>query len=104
MLRNSSAKMQSELGTSSPPVVTHERTAAFRFAVVLTKRRLMGAKQTRLILRWNPLSAPGRIASPTANVICPLLSGPKLVLFWIMKEIGNAIEEAQAGGDYRQAS
>ena len=42
--------------------------------------------------------------NPFGAVICPLLSGPKLMLFWIMKEIGNAIEEAQAGGDYRQAS
>ena len=38
------------------------------------------------------------------DVICLLLSGPKSMLFWIMKEIGNAIEEAQAGGDYWQAT
>jgi hypothetical protein len=40
----------------------------------------------------------------SAGLICPLLGGPKSMLFWIMKEIGNAIEEAQAGGDYRQAA
>ncbi len=38
------------------------------------------------------------------RLICPLLSGPKSMLFWIMKEIGNAIEEAQAGGDHRQVA
>ena len=38
------------------------------------------------------------------RLICPLLSGPKSMLFWIAKEIGNAIEEASAGGDYRQAA
>ncbi len=38
------------------------------------------------------------------ELICPLLSGPKSMLFWIMKEIGNAIEEAQAGGDHRQVA
>ncbi len=37
-------------------------------------------------------------------LICPLLSGPKSMLFWVMKETGNAIEEAQTGGDYRQAA
>jgi hypothetical protein len=37
-------------------------------------------------------------------LICPHLSGPKSLLFWIMKEIGNAVQEAQAGGDYRQAA
>lgn len=38
------------------------------------------------------------------SLICPLLSGPKSLLFWIMKETLNAIEEAHAGGDYRQAA
>lgn len=37
-------------------------------------------------------------------VICPLLSGPRYLLFWMMKEIGNAVQEAQAGGDHRQAA
>lgn len=37
-------------------------------------------------------------------VICPLLSGPKYLLFWIMKELGNAVQEAQAGRDHRQAA
>ncbi len=40
----------------------------------------------------------------TAEACRPLLSGPKSMLFWIMKEVGNAIEKAQAGGDYRQAA
>ena len=37
------------------------------------------------------------------GLICPLLSGPKSLLFWIMKEFGNG-QEAQAGRDYRQAA
>ncbi|GLI99893.1 hypothetical protein Sbs19_37110 [Sphingobium sp. BS19] len=37
------------------------------------------------------------------KVICPLLSGPESLLFWIMKEFGNG-QEAQAGRDYRQAA
>ena len=37
-------------------------------------------------------------------LICPLPSGPKSILFWVTKEIGNAIEEALAGGDYRRAA
>lgn len=41
--------------------------------------------------------------SAPAFVICPLLSGPKSLLFWIMKEFGNG-QEAQAGRDYRQAA
>jgi hypothetical protein len=48
----------------------------------------------------------GANASGKSNtlLICPLLSGPKSMLFWIMKEVLNAIEKAQAGGDYRQAA
>ena len=34
----------------------------------------------------------------------PPLSGPKSMLFWTTKKIGNAIEEAPAGGGYRQAA
>jgi hypothetical protein len=37
-------------------------------------------------------------------VICPLLVGPKSLLFWNEKETWNAIQEAQAGGDYRQVT
>jgi hypothetical protein len=33
-------------------------------------------------------------------MICPLLSGPKSLLFWTTKEFGNG-QEAQAGGDHR---
>ena len=44
-------------------------------------------------------SAPG----PNA-VICPLLGGPKSMLFWTRKEKTNAIQETHAGGDYRQAA
>jgi len=39
-------------------------------------------------------------------MICPLLGGPKSMLFWTTKEIENAIEEAQASSgdshDYDQ--
>src|SRR3546814_13980470 len=36
-------------------------------------------------------------------LICPLLSGPKLMIFWITKETRNAEQEASPGRDYRQA-
>ena len=50
--------------------------------------------------------ADGLLVSDTIRcpLICPLLSGPKSMLFWITKEIGNAIEEAQAGGDHWQVA
>lgn len=35
---------------------------------------------------------------------CPLLGGPKSMLFWTRKEKTNAIQETHAGGDYRQAA
>ena len=38
------------------------------------------------------------------KVICPLLGGPKSMLFWTRKEKTNAIQETHAGGDYRQAA
>ena len=37
------------------------------------------------------------------RMICPLQSGPKSLLFWIVKEFGNG-QEAQTGRDYRQAA
>src|SRR3546814_9373417 len=37
-------------------------------------------------------------------LICLLLSGPKLMIFWISKEIMNAEQEASPGRDYRQAA
>lgn len=37
-------------------------------------------------------------------LICPLLSGPKLMIFWITKETRNAEQEASPGRDYRQAA
>jgi hypothetical protein len=39
-----------------------------------------------------------------AAVICPLLSGPKLRIFWMTKETWNAEQEASPGRDYRQAA
>ena len=39
-----------------------------------------------------------------SEVICPLLSGPKLMIFWITKETWNAEQEASPGRDYRQAA
>lgn len=38
------------------------------------------------------------------ELICPLLSGPKLMIFWITKEIMNAEQEASPGRDYWQAA
>ena len=40
---------------------------------------------------------------PIREMICPLLSGPKSLLFWTTKELGNG-QEAQAGRDHRQAA
>src|SRR3546814_10658714 len=37
-------------------------------------------------------------------LICLLLSGPKLMIFWISKEIMNAEQEASPGRYYRQAA
>nr|WP_020997458.1 site-specific integrase [Sphingomonas sp. ERG5]AGU69333.1 cre recombinase protein [Sphingomonas sp. ERG5] len=48
-------------------------------------------------------SRSGATIAKMQEVICPLLSGPKSLLFWIMKEFGNG-QEAQAGRDYRQAA
>ena len=42
--------------------------------------------------------------APDVVVICPLLSGPKLMIFWITKETWNAEQEASPGRDYRQAA
>ena len=49
-------------------------------------------------------AAMSELGNADKQVICPLLSGPKSMLFWVMKEIGNGLEEAQAGGDYWQAA
>ena len=38
------------------------------------------------------------------KLICPLLGGPKSMLFWTRKEKTNAIQETHAEGDYRQAA
>jgi hypothetical protein len=38
------------------------------------------------------------------KLTCPLLVGPKSMLFWTRKEKTNAMQETQAGGDYRQAA
>ena len=35
---------------------------------------------------------------------CPLLSGPSTMTVWIKEGTTNASEEAQAGGDHRQAA
>jgi uncharacterized membrane protein len=44
------------------------------------------------------------LVAALAGLRCPLLSGPSAILVWTMKEVKNAIEEAQAGGDHRQAA
>jgi putative transposase len=38
------------------------------------------------------------------RLICPLLSGPKLMIFWITKETRYAEQKASPGRDYRQAA
>lgn len=39
-----------------------------------------------------------------AVLICPPLSGPETMIVWTTKGTSNAIQEAQAGRDYRQAA
>ena len=63
-----------------------------------TRRHFSAEDKIRIVL--DGLRGDDSIAA----LICPHLSGPKSRLFWIVKEIANAIEEAQAGGDYRQAA
>ena len=53
---------------------------------------------------YNTGSFQHRGSARTKEVICPLLSGPKYLLFWTMKETRNAVQEAQAGRDYWQAA
>lgn len=38
------------------------------------------------------------------DLSCPLLSGPSTMTVWIKEGTTNASEEAQAGGDHRQAA
>jgi hypothetical protein len=47
---------------------------------------------------------PYTLAGRHTPLICPLLGGPKFMLFWTRKEKTNAIQETHAGGDYRQAA
>jgi hypothetical protein len=48
--------------------------------------------------------AMGAVPISWGSLICPLLGGPKYMLFWTRKEKTNAIQETHAGGDYRQAA
>ncbi|MFN3677993.1 MAG: hypothetical protein ACK4TC_18745 [Sphingomonas pseudosanguinis] len=41
---------------------------------------------------------------PFGVVSCPLLSGPSTMTVWTREGTKNACEEAQAGGDHRQAA
>jgi hypothetical protein len=66
--------------------------------------QLDGSAFDRVDLRASEAVIDAFIPIGIAGLICPLLSGPKSMLFWIAKETWNAIEEAQAGGDYRQAA
>ena len=50
------------------------------------------------------LGLAGLYFVPIPEVICPLLSGPVTIIVWTMKEIWDGIEEAQCGGDYREAA
>ena len=61
-------------------------------------------RETCLDLKFPTKYTQGIELAHVDILICPLLSGPKSMLFWITKEIGNAIEEAQAGGDHRQVA
>jgi len=64
----------------------------------------------QIFLRWkkaseNSMPLEGNsFDSPSVGMTCPLLVGPKSMLFWTRKEKTNAMQETQAGGDYRQAA
>ncbi|OWQ87678.1 hypothetical protein CDQ91_20820 [Sphingopyxis witflariensis] len=53
---------------------------------------------------WLVPDDAGLFVALEEDVICPLLSGPKLMIFWITKEIMNAEQEASPGRDYWQAA
>jgi len=76
------------------------RVLAWRLSITLTTDFCIEALEEALAR----FGKPDIFNTDQGSLICPLLSGPKSMLFWIAKEIGNAIEEASAGGDYRQAA
>ncbi len=55
-------------------------------------------------MRLMPVTDAMFLVAETREMICPLLSGPKLMIFWMTKEIMNADQEASPGRDYRQAA
>ena len=67
------------------------------------KYRFAG-EEKRLAFGVYPIISLAKALEEAREVICPLLIGPELLLFWIEKEIWNAIQEAQTGRDHRQAA
>ena len=62
-----------------------------------------GCQQVEWDVRTVDLNASPADAT-VPQMICPLLSGPKLMVFWMTKETWNAEQEASPGRDYRQAA
>ena len=71
-------------------------------AKVEVRRGRRMVKMTQLEAAVEGLAEAAR--NGNVRVICPLLGGPKSMLFWTRKGKKNAIQETHAGGDYRQAA
>jgi hypothetical protein len=79
--------------------------------VATNRRHFLQGTSAALVAGFAPRAAWGRtevdvviIGAGLAGLICPLLGGPKSMLFWTRKEKTNAIQDTHAGGDYRQAA
>ena len=81
---------------------------ADRLSAWLQREMARSRKQKRTVKQLHAdlasLGYDGSYGRVAAFVICPLLSGPKLMIFWITKETWNAEQEASPGRDYRQAA
>ncbi|OWQ98363.1 MobA/MobL family protein [Sphingopyxis witflariensis] len=92
----------SALETAGIPTAKGSRNAEILWTAELQRNLKMcnKAQKTREKLRAHVENA----LKALDGVICPLLSGPKLMIFWITKEIMNAEQEASPGRDYWQAA
>jgi hypothetical protein len=88
---------ESGKGGASPTTIKNEQSSINAMMEWLYKRNEVTIRE----FDFTPLR---RIyIDEEAILICPLQSGPKSLLFWIVKEFGNG-QEGQTGRDYRQAA
>jgi hypothetical protein len=82
-----------------------ERNAAEGYFAYRIKNAKHGIAHTTLANEQGTINAMmAYLFRAKQSVTCPLLVGPKSMLFWIRKEKTNAMQETHAGGDYRQAA